>query len=71
MSRTNFGIQTNSVDPDQTAPRKQSDKVPHCLVERRFKWTNRHYSGCYLAAEELYYKYHIKPLLACSKMPHN
>ena len=23
MSRTNFGIQTNSVDPDQTAPRMQ------------------------------------------------
>ena len=30
---TNFGMQTNSVDPDQTAPKKEpSDLAPHCLL---------------------------------------
>ena len=27
-----FGIQANSVDPDQTALMEQSDLSPHCLL---------------------------------------
>ena len=29
--QTYFCIQANSVDPDQTAPKEQSDLGPHCL----------------------------------------
>ena len=36
-SRINFGIHTNSVDPDQTAPKEQSDLGPHCLLQRHLK----------------------------------
>ena len=45
-SRTNFCIQTNSVDPDQTV--KQSDLGPHCLLQRCFELTSRQYSRQYL-----------------------
>ena len=39
-SRTNFGIHTNSEDPDQTAQSEQSDLGPHCLLQRRIKSNN-------------------------------
>ena len=29
--QTDFCIEANSVDPDQTAPKDQSDLGPHCL----------------------------------------
>ena len=29
--QTYFCIQANSMDPDQTAPKEQSDLGPHCL----------------------------------------
>ena len=36
MPRIDFGIHTNSMDPDQTAPlgEEQSDLGPHCLLQR-------------------------------------
>ena len=35
--QTYFCIQANSVDPDQTAPKEQSDLGPHCLQ----KWLSK------------------------------
>ena len=35
--QTYFCILANSVDPDQTAPKKQSDLGPHCLEKWLFK----------------------------------
>ena len=29
--QTFFALSSNSVDPDQTAPKEQSDLGPHCL----------------------------------------
>ena len=43
-SMTNFNIQTNSADPDQTAiglHLEQYDRSPHCLLQRHFKKTSR------------------------------
>ena len=39
--QTYFCIQANSVDPDQTAPKEQSDLGPHCLQ----KWLLKSQAG--------------------------
>ena len=41
---TNFGVKTNSVDPDQ----EQSNLGPQ--FDRHFKWTSRRYRRRYLVA---------------------
>ena len=34
-------IEANGVDPEQTAPKEQSDLGPHCLPKRLFKHFSR------------------------------
>ena len=41
--QTNFSIQANCVDPDQTA-QEQSDLGHHCLLQRHFKRTSRRHT---------------------------
>ena len=38
---SNFSIKANSVDPDQTAPEKQSDLDPYCLSKKIPKYFGR------------------------------
>ena len=44
MSRTNFGIQTNSVDPDQTAPRETNLTIGCVYCGKKYHDT-KHFQG--------------------------